>query len=73
MTFFEMNNTLILKGLLTKLFVLASIFITTAQVQFKLTLLDDGETYQVSLIPDKSWRILPSETPNVSTELADEL
>ncbi len=56
MTFSKMNNTLILKGLLTNLFVLATIYMTTAQVQFKLTMLEDGETYQVSLIPEKSWK-----------------
>lgn len=55
MTFSKMNNTLILKGLLTNLFVIATIFMTTAQVQFKLTMLEDGETYQVSLIPEKTW------------------
>ncbi len=56
MTFSKMNNTLILKGLLTNLFVLATIYLTTAQVQFKLTMLEDGETYQVSLIPEKTWK-----------------
>ncbi len=55
MTFSKMNNTLILKGLLTNLFVMATIYMTTAQVQFKLTMLEDGETYQVSLIPEKTW------------------
>ena len=56
MTFSKMNNTLILKGLLTNLFVVATIYMTTAQVQFKLTMLEDGETYQVSLIPEKTWK-----------------
>lgn len=55
MTFSKMNNTQIFKGLLTSLFVLATFCITTAQVQFKLTMLQDGETYQVSMIPHKSW------------------
>lgn len=52
---FKMNNTQIFKGLLTSLFVLTTFCITTAQIQFKLTMLEDGETYQVSLIPEKSW------------------
>jgi len=55
MTFSKMNNTQIFKGLLTSLFVLLTFCITTAQVQFKLTMLEDGETYQVSMIPQKSW------------------
>jgi len=52
---FKMNNTQIFKGLLTSLFVLTSFCISTAQIQFKLTMLEDGETYQVSLIPEKTW------------------
>ncbi len=55
MTFSKMNNTQIFKGLLTSLFVLTTFCMTTAQVQFKLTMLEDGETYQVSMIPQKSW------------------
>lgn len=55
MTISKMNNTQIFKGLLTNLFVLSTFCITTAQVQFKLTMLEDGETYQVSMIPEKSW------------------
>jgi len=50
-----MNNTQIFKGLLTSLFVLTSFCISTAQIQFKLTMLEDGETYQVSLIPEQTW------------------
>lgn len=56
MTFSKTNNTLLLKGLLTNLFVLGIIYLTTAQVQFKLTMLEDGETYQVSLIPERTWK-----------------
>ena len=53
---FKMNNThTFFKGLLTSIFVLTSFCITTAQIQFKLTMLEDGETYQVSMIPEKSW------------------
>jgi len=56
MTFSKMNNTLFIKGLLTNLLILGTIYMTTAQVQFKLTMLEDGETYQVSLIPERSWQ-----------------
>lgn len=56
MTFSKMNNTLFLKTLLTNLLVLGIIYLSTAQVQFKLTMLDDGETYQVSLIPERTWK-----------------
>jgi len=52
---FKMNNTHTFKGFFTMLFVIATISLTSAQVQFKLTMLEDGETYQVSLIPEKSW------------------
>ncbi len=55
MTFSKMNNTHTFKGFFTMLFVMAAISLTSAQVQFKLTMLEDGETYQVSLIPEKSW------------------
>lgn len=56
MTFSKMNNTHTFKGYFTLLFVMAAISFTSAQVQFKLTMLEDGETYQVSLIPEKTWK-----------------
>ena len=56
MTFSKMNNTLIFKGLVTVLFVITLISTTSAQVSFKLTKLADGETYQVSMIPEKTWQ-----------------
>lgn len=55
MTFSKMNNTNTFKGFFTLLFVMTFISFISAQVQYKLTMLEDGETYQVSLIPEKSW------------------
>ena len=55
MNFTKMNNTLNFKGFLTGLFVVALGCTTFAQVKFKLTMLPDGETYQVSMIPEKTW------------------
>lgn len=51
----KMNNTHTFKGLVTMLLVILAISYTSAQVQFKLTMLEDGETYQVSLIPERTW------------------
>lgn len=55
MTFSNLNNTLIFKGLFTSLFLFITVCVASAQVQFKMSLLEDGETYQVSLIPEKTW------------------
>ena len=56
MNYSKMNNTLFIKGLLAGLFIIAFICNVSAQVQFKLVLLEEGETYQVSMIPEKSWQ-----------------
>lgn len=53
MTFLKMNNTLRTLNVLVMLAIFSSVAV--AQVQFKLTLLGDGETYMVSLIPEKTW------------------
>jgi len=55
MTMSKMNSLLFFKCSLVFLTTLVAIEISNAQVQFKLTLLEDEETYLVSLIPEKTW------------------
>ena len=54
MTCSILNNTFLKRGLFLGLLLTTSCLLF-AQVQFKLTLLEDGETFQVSLIPEKTW------------------
>jgi hypothetical protein len=51
-----MNKTLIFKGLLMSLLFITTFGTISAQIQFKLELLEDGETYMVSLVSDKTWK-----------------
>lgn len=49
-------NTSLLKNLSTLLLLAFATIGLNAQVQFKLEKLSDGETFQVSLVPEKDWK-----------------